>query len=382
MAESIVSKALDKHKEKKEKSKEKPRGKTVDDMDEEGLEKAPEDEDLRELVDQLKVSIKIFGAGGGGSNTLDRLTEEGITGGELIALNTDAKHLLHTHAQKKVLIGKQITSGLGAGARPEVGEKCARQSKDELQKYVDGADIVFVTAGMGGGTGTGSAPVVADMANDEGALVMGVVTLPFEAEGKERMRNAKRGLMKLEDHCHTTVVIPNDKLLELVPDLPINKAFKVADEILMESIKGMTEIITKPGLVNIDYNDMRTIMDNGELAMIGIGESDDPNNRIEEAVEQALGSPLLGEVDVSESKGALVRVMGGPNMTVSEAEKAANMVNEKISKDARIIWGCNVEEDMGNKVKILLVITNVHTESEKFADEMMASPNGEIDTVT
>ncbi|MEF8873176.1 MAG: cell division protein FtsZ [Candidatus Thermoplasmatota archaeon] len=382
MTESIVSKALDKHEEKKEKGKEKPRGKTIDEVDEEELEAAPEDEELRELVDQLKVNIKIFGAGGGGSNTLDRLTEEGITGGELIAVNTDAKHLLHTHAQKKELIGKQVTSGLGAGARPEIGEKCARQSKDKLKKHVDGADIVFLTAGMGGGTGTGSAPIIADLANDEDALVMGVVTLPFEAEGKERMRNAKRGLMKLEDHCHTTVVIPNDKLLELVPDLPINKAFKVADEILMESIKGMTEIITKPGLVNIDYNDMRTIMDNGELAMIGIGESDDPNSRIEDAVEQALGSPLLGEVDVSESKGALVRVMGGPNMTVSEAEKAANMVNEKISKDARIIWGCNVEEDMSNEVKILLVITNVHTESEKFADEMMATPDEEIDSVT
>ncbi len=382
--ESIVSQALEK--DRKKKGKEKPRGKTVDETEEETKEEseeenAPEDEELRELVDKLKVSIKIFGAGGGGSNTLDRLTQEGITGGELIALNTDAKHLLHTHAQKKVLIGKQITSGLGAGARPEVGEKCARRSKEELQKYVDGADIVFLTAGMGGGTGTGAAPVVADMAKEEGALVMGVVTLPFEAEGKERMRNAKRGLMKLEQHCHTTVVIPNDKLLELVPDLPINSAFKVADEILMESIKGMTEIITKPGLVNIDYNDMRTIMDNGELAMVGIGESNDPNRRIEEAVEQALGSPLLGEVDVSESKGALVRVMGGESMTVAEAEKAAQMVNERISQDARIIWGCNVEENMDNKVKILLVITNVHTESEKFADEVMANPSGDLDSV-
>ncbi|MBS3816782.1 MAG: cell division protein FtsZ [Candidatus Thermoplasmatota archaeon] len=380
--ESIVSEALDKHEEEKEKGKEKPRGNTIDDVDEEEMEDAPEDEELRELVDQLQVNIKIFGAGGGGSNTLDRLTQEGITGGQLIALNTDAKHLLHTHSQKKILLGKEVTNGLGAGARPEVGEKCARHSKDEIKQHIDGSDIVFLTAGMGGGTGTGCAPVVADMANDEGALVMGVVTLPFEAEGKERMRNAKRGLSKLEKHCHTTVVIPNDKLLELVPDLPINAAFKVADEILMESIKGMTEIITKPGLVNIDYNDMRTIMDNGELAMVGIGESDDPNNRIQEAVEQALGSPLLGEVDVSESQGALVRVMGGEDMTVSEAETAANMVNEKISKDARIIWGCNVEEDMGNKVKILLVITNVHTESDEFADQMMEGAEGDVDTVS
>ncbi len=376
--ESIVNDALNRH----EKGEEKPKGKTLDDVDDEELEQAPEDEELRNLVDQLQVKIKIFGCGGGGSNTLDRLTQEGLSGAELIALNTDAKHLLHTHAQKKVLIGKSITRGLGAGARPETGEKCARNSKADLEQHIDGSDIVFITAGMGGGTGTGSAPVVAEMANQEDALVMGIVTLPFEAEGKERMRNAKRGLSKLERHCHTTVVIPNDRLLELVPDLPLNAAFKVADEILMESIKGMTEIITKPGLVNIDYNDMRTIMDDGELAMVGIGESEDPNNRVEDAVDQALGSPLLGNVDTSESKGALIRVMGGPDMTVSEAEKAANMVNEQISKDARIIWGCNVDEDMGNKLKILLVITNVHSDSDHFADQVIgSSASGGIDMV-
>ncbi|MFP4000698.1 MAG: cell division protein FtsZ [Thermoplasmata archaeon] len=367
--ESIVDEALNQH----EKGEKKPR------IDEE--EKAPEDEELRDLVDQLEVQIKIFGAGGGGSNTLDRLTQEGLTGGELIAINTDAKHLLHTHAQKKILIGKEITDGLGAGARPEVGEKCARSSRDEIKKHLDESDIVFLTAGMGGGTGTGAAPVIAEQAQDEGALVMGVVTLPFEAEGEERMRNAKRGLSKLEKHCHTTVVIPNDRLLDLVPDLPLNAAFKVADEILMESIKGMTEIITKPGLVNIDYNDMRTIMDDGELAMIGIGESDASNNRVEKAVDEALGSPLLGDIDTSGSQGAMIRVMGGPNMTVEEAEKAAEMVNKKISKDARIIWGCNVDKDMGNKIKVLLVVTNVHTESEKFADEIIGTSDGAIDKV-
>ncbi len=366
--ESIVNKAVKKHDEGKEKPK----------IDE---ETAPEDEELRDLVDQLEVQIKIFGAGGGGSNTIDRLTQEGLSGGELIALNTDAKHLLHTHAQKKILLGKDITDGLGAGARPEVGEKCARNSIDEIEKHVKGSDIIFLTAGMGGGTGTGVAPVIAEKGEEEGALVMGVVTLPFEAEGEERMRNAKRGLYKMEKNCHTTVVIPNDRLLDLVPDLPLNAAFKVADEILMESIKGMTEIITKPGLVNIDYNDMRTIMDNGELAMIGIGESDAPNNKVEEAVEEALGSPLLGDIDTSESKGAMIRVMGGPSMTVEEAERAASMVNERISKDARIIWGCSVDEDMGNKIKILLVVTNVHTESEEFADQVVGSSDGNIDKI-
>ncbi len=383
--ESIVNEALNKHKEEKESGKEKPRGKTVDDVEgdvDEGEEMAPEDEQLRELVDTLEVKIRIFGCGGGGSNTLDRLTQEGLSGGELIACNTDAKHLLHTHAQKKVLLGKEITNGLGAGARPEVGEKCARHSEDDLRKHVEGSDIVFITAGMGGGTGTGTAPVVAELASDEDALTMGVVTMPFEAEGEERMKNARRGLSKMERNCHTTIVIPNDKLLDLVPDLPLNAAFKVADEILMESIKGMTEIITKPGLVNIDYNDMRTIMDDGELAMIGIGESTDPNTRVEEAVEEALGSPLLGNIDTSESQGALIKVTGGKDMTVQEAQKAADMINDKISKDARIIWGCNVDEEMGNKLKILLVITNVHSDTETFADQVIStSASGGIDKV-
>ncbi|MFO7992475.1 MAG: cell division protein FtsZ [Thermoplasmata archaeon] len=352
---------------------EKPRGKTIDEIDEEGPQGAPEDKELRQLLETLEVKIRIFGCGGGGSNTIDRLTQEGITGAELVACNTDAKHLLHTHAQKKILLGRKKTRGLGAGARPEIGEESALEAKQEIKPHVEGSDIVFITAGMGGGTGTGSAPIIGEMAKNEGALVMGIVTLPFQAEGRERMKNAKRGLMKLERFCDTTVVVPNDKLLELVPNLPLDAAFKVADEVLMESIKGITEIITKPGLVNLDYNDVRTIMDEGGLAMIGIGESDDPNQRVDEAVEQAIGSPLLGNVDLSDSKGALIRVTGGHDMTVSEAERAADLVNSKISPDARIIWGCNVEEDMKNTMKILLVITNVHSDSEKLADSVFSS---------
>ncbi len=376
--ESIINQALNKH-EKDE--REKPRGKTLDDVDKEKIEEAPEDEELRNLLETLEVKIRIFGCGGGGCNTLDRLTQEGISGAELIACNTDAKHLLHTHAQKKVLIGKNTTRGLGAGARPEIGEESARESKEDLKKHMEGADIVFITAGMGGGTGTGVAPVVAELAKEEEALVMGIVTLPFEGEGKERMKNAKKGLSKLERYCDTTVIIPNDKLLELVPNLSLNAAFKVADEILMESIKGMTEIITKPGLVNLDYNDVRTIMDDGGVAMIGIGDSDDPNNRVDDAVNQAIGSPLLGEIDLSDANGALIRVTGGPDMTVTEAERAADLVNEKISGDARIIWGCNVEEDLKNTMKILLVITNVHSESDQLAHKSMLGSGDGIDMV-
>ncbi len=362
--EKIVSEALNRHEKENESGIKKPRIENGE---------APEDEELRKLLETLEVKIRIFGCGGGGSNTVDRLTQEGITGAELIACNTDAKHLLHTHAQKKVLLGKNKTRGLGAGARPEIGEESAYEAKAELEKIIDGSDIVFITAGMGGGTGTGTAPVIAEMSKNVGALTMGIVTLPFPGEGRERMKNAKRGVMKLERSCDTTVVIPNDKLLELVPNLPLDAAFKVADEVLMESIKGITEIITKPGLVNLDYNDVRTIMDDGGLAMIGIGESDDPNNRVDEAVNQALGSPLLGDIDLSEAKGALIKVTGGEDMTVKEAERAAELVNQRISPEARIIWGCTVEQGLKNTIKILLVITNVHTDSEKAADMIIGS---------
>lgn len=367
LMEKLVSEALNRHVREKEHDTKKPR---IDEGE------APEDEELRKLLETLEVNIKIFGCGGGGSNTVDRLTQEGITGAELIACNTDAKHLLHTHAQKKVLLGKNKTRGLGAGARPEVGEESAMESKAELESIIEGSDIVFITAGMGGGTGTGTAPVIASMAKDEGALTMGIVTFPFQGEGRERMNNAKRGLMRLERFCDTTVVIPNDKLLELVPNLPLDAAFKVADEVLMESIKGITEIITKPGLVNLDYNDVRTIMDDGGLAMIGIGESDDPNQRVDEAVNQALGSPLLGNIDLSEAKGALIKVTGGEDMTVKEAERAAELVNSRISPEARIIWGCTIEHDLKNTIKILLVITNVHSDSESAANMVLGGDDG------
>ena len=320
---------------------------------------SPDDEELRKLVETLQVKIKILGCGGGGSNTINRLYEEGIVGADLIALNTDAKHLLTVKAHKKILTGKKLTRGLGAGAIPEIGEKAAQEAEDEIESAIDGADIVFVTAGMGGGTGTGTGYYVARKAKESGSLVMSVVTLPFKAEGTKRMENAIKGVEKLRRVCDTTIVIPNDKLLELVPRMPLEAAFKVADEILMQSIKGLTEIITKPGLVNLDYNDVRTIMEGAGMAIIGIGESDDPTSRVDVAMTEALSSPLLGEVDISEGRGALVRVVGGPDMTVSEAEKAAKMVSERISKNARIIWGCSVEPELERTIKILVVITGV-----------------------
>ncbi len=329
-----------------------------------GIEGSPDDAELRALVETLKISVKIVGCGGGGSNTVNRLTDTGVTGAEMAAINTDATHLLHMHVPKKILIGRRATKGLGAGALPEVGETAARENEEDIKGFLDDAHVVFVTAGMGGGTGTGSAPVVAQMAKEQSnAMVMGIVTMPFKAEGHMRYDNALKGLNKLRQHCDTTIVIQNNKLLELVPRLPLDAAFKVADEILMNSIKGITETVTKPGLVNLDFSDLMTVMTNGGVAMIGIGSSDDDRERVDMAVNEALTSPLLGDVDLSNAKGALVRVVGGHDMTLAEAERAVELVGEKISPNARIIWGCSVDPTISKEVQILLVITGVSAPS-------------------
>jgi len=328
----------------------------------EGLEPPIEaDEELRKIVESLDIKISIIGCGGGGSNTVRRLGEAGVVGATLVAMNSDAKHLLSIAAPNKVLLGRTTTRGLGAGAQPDVGQRAADEAREDIIRFVNGRDIVFVTAGMGGGTGTGSAPFVADLAKRRGSLVMGIVTMPFRAEGKLRMENAMRGLNRLKDFCDTTIVIENDKLLDLVPKLPIEAAFRVADEVLMQSIKGITEIITKPGLVNVDFNDMLTIMENGGVAMIGIGESNDSRERIKNAVEEAISSPLLGDVDLKSAGGALIRVVGGPDMTVSEAERAAALVGKEINPMAHIIWGCSVEPECEGTVKVMVVITGVES---------------------
>ncbi len=318
-----------------------------------------DDDELRRLVESLRIGITIVGCGGGGSNTINRLTKTGITGATLVAANSDARHLLAIRSPNKIILGKVLTKGLGAGAIPEVGRKAAEEAQEELRQYIDGSRVVFITAGMGGGTGTGSAPYVAEIARRSGALTMGIVTLPFKAEGRLRMENAQKGLKVLRENCDTTIVILNDQLLKLVPKLPLEAAFKVADEVLMYGIKGLTEIITKPGLVNVDFNDINTIMKDGGMAMIGMGESDDGNERVYQAVREAMESPLLGTIDLSAAKGALIRVVGGPDMTVGEAEKAAELVSSKLSPRARIIWGCSVEPEMEGKVSLLVVITGV-----------------------
>jgi cell division protein FtsZ len=279
-------------------------------------------------------------------------------------MNTDAKHILGVKADKKILLGKVLTRGLGAGAKPEVGEKAALEAEDAIADYLKNAQIVFVTAGMGGGTGTSSSAVASRLAKAEGALTIGVVTLPFKSEGELRMKNAMAGLARLAKICDTTIVVPNDTLLELVPRLPVQAAFKVADELLVQTISGLTEMLTSAGLVNVDFSDLRTILNDGGVSLIGVGESSSSNDRsgrLEEAVEDALQSPLLGKMDLKGARGALVRIVGGPDMTIEEAAAGARMVTERIRHDGRMIWGCSIEPSMEGKVKVLLIVTGAQS---------------------
>jgi len=281
--------------------------------------KGKDDADLEQFLQSAMPVIKVVGCGGAGNNTVSRLHEMGVKGAELIAVNTDAQQLVYAPADRKILIGKRTLKGLGAGSDPRLGEQAAQEDADDIKKAIEGAHLVFITAGLGGGTGSGSAPVVAEIAREVGAII-----------------------------------IPNDKLLEIAPDLPINAAFKVSDEILANAIKGITEMITKPGLINLDFNDLKTVLAKGGPAVIGLGESQSdgaPEDRALEAVEDALASPLL-DVDISEAERALVNVVGGADMTLKEAEMIAEAVQSKIHPRAHIIWGAMIDpEIVGMKLR-------------------------------
>ncbi len=315
------------------------------------------DAELEELLAKKAAAIKVVGIGGAGNNTLNRMAEIGIKGAELIALNTDAKDLLCCVADKKILIGKETSGGLGAGSNPKVGAESAKEQESEIKKALKGADMVFITCGLGGGTGTGAAPVVAEIAKKMGALTVGVVTIPFTMEGKRRMDNAVEGLERLQANTDTIIVIPNDKLLEIAPDLPLYTAFKVADEILTNAVKGISELITKPGLINRDFADIKNIMKEGGVAMIGVGESDSANRAVE-SVEKAINNPLL-DVDISGASGALIVVSGGPTMTLEEAKKVIEVISAKLDEDAKINWGAQISNDLHDTIRTLLIITGV-----------------------
>lgn len=315
------------------------------------------DEELEQFIEKQKATIKVVGCGGSGNNTINRITEVGIVGVDTVAINTDAQDLLYTTSNKKILIGRELTKGLGAGSEPRLGEEAARENESDIKKALQGCDMVFVTCGLGGGTGTGSAPVVSQVAKKLGALTVGVITMPFSMEGHRRYENAVIGLEKMEQVTDTLIVIPNDKLLELAPELPLHTAFKVADEILTSAVKGIAELVTKAGLVNLDFADIRAVMKGGGVALIGVGESD-TENRATEAVEKAISNPLL-DVDISGANGALINVVGGEDMTLDEARKVVENVTEKLDEDARVIWGAQIYKDMDKTIRTMLIVTGV-----------------------
>ena len=317
------------------------------------------DKELAELIKKQTAKIKVIGIGGGGNNSLSRMREIGIRGGELIAVNTDAQDLLYANADQKILIGRELTQGLGAGSNPKVGEEAAKESESEIKKKIAGSDMIFITCGLGGGTGTGAAPVIASLAKKQGALTIAVVTLPFTIEGKKRIENAMEGLERLEEVVDTLIVIPNDKLLELAPDLPLQTAFKIADEILTNAVKGTTELVTTTGLVNLDFADIKAVMVNGGVSLIGMGESDSGSRAIE-SVEKAIQNPLL-DVDISNATGALVNIVGGPDMSLDECKSIIETVGNQLNPDAKLIWGAQISPDMDKSIRVLLIVTGVQS---------------------
>ncbi|MFA4946204.1 MAG: cell division protein FtsZ [Candidatus Micrarchaeia archaeon] len=322
---------------------------------------SPEDAELVKFLEDSAPKIFVIGTGGSGCNTINRMSQVGITGATLVAMNTDAQHLLGVKAYRKLLLGKKKTKGMGAGSNPVVGEAAAQESEQEIKTLLADADLVFVTCGMGGGTGTGSAPIIAKAAKDSGALVVGIVTIPFSSEGAKRMRNAMEGVEKLKREADTTIVVPNDKLLYFVADLPIDEAFKASDSVLSNAVKGIAELITKPGLINLDFADMRTILQESGTAMIGLGEAStiDQRNRVIEAAEKALTSPLL-DLDLSQANKALINITGGHDMTLGEAEAAVQAVSSAMAKDSHVIWGARIDDTLEkSKVRVLAVVTGL-----------------------
>ena len=317
--------------------------------------KAEIDKQLEAVLSSHKTKIRIVGTGGGGNNTVTRLVEVGISEVDIIAVNTDAQDLLYAKADHKVLIGKNITNGLGAGSDPQKGEDSAKETIEELEEILSGSDMVFITCGLGGGTGTGSAPVIADISKRCGALTIAVVTLPFSDEGVIRWENARKGLEQLQNNVDTVIVVQNDLLLDLVPDMPLNAAFKFADEILVNAVKGITELVTEKGLVNLDFADVKTIMQGGGLAMIGLGETDSQEN-IEEAAKKALGNPLL-DIDITGAKSALINITGGQDMSLKSAKTIMKTVAEQLDPSAKIIWGTRIDESMGQSLRVMLIVT-------------------------
>ena len=306
-----------------------------------------------------KARILVVGAGGAGSNTITRLSELGIKGATTIAINTDAKHLQVTKADKRILIGKSLTKGLGAGGYPEIGKQAVLENKNELKALLANTDLVFLTCGLGGGTGTGSLPEVARMAKEAGAITIAAVTLPFKLEGA-RIGKAEGGLDLLRKSCDTVIAIENQRLLKLAGDMPLKSAFAVADGLVATMIKGITETINEPSLVNLDYADVRAIMREGGIAAIGCGtsDSDDHDTRAQEAISRAMNHPLI-DVDYAGANGALIQVIGGNDMTMNEISKIGEVVQSQLDSSAQVMWGARILPEWEGKLQVISIVTGV-----------------------
>ena len=299
--------------------------------------------------------IKVVGVGGAGNNAVNRMIQYGLSGVEFISVNTDKQALYLSRANQKIQIGEKVTKGLGAGALPEIGMKAAEESRDDIIAALKGSDLVFITAGMGGGTGTGAAPVIAQCARELNILTIGVVTKPFSFEGRRRMQNAEQGIMQLKEAVDTLVIIPNERLLSVVGRAALVDAFKVADDVLRQGVQGISDLISKPSLINLDFADLRTIMKQTGLAHMGIGYADGDKRAIE-AARQAIESPLL-ETTIDGARGVLINVTGGPDLGLSEINEAAHLIQDAADPDANIIFGADISEEMVDGVRITVIAT-------------------------
>jgi cell division protein FtsZ len=300
--------------------------------------------------------IKVIGVGGGGNNAVNRMIASGLKGVEFIAVNTDAQALLMSQANRKIQVGEKVTKGLGAGANPEIGKKAAEESRDLIAECLKGADMVFVTAGMGGGTGTGAGPVVAEVAKELGALTVGVVTKPFTFEGRRRMTQAEQGIAELKEKVDTLIIIPNDRLLQVVEKrTSIVEAFRIADDVLRQGVQGISDLIAVPGLINLDFADVKTIMVDTGSALMGIGRANGENRGVE-AARMAISSPLL-ETSIDGAKGVLLNITGGSSLGLFEVNEAAAVIAEAADPDANIIFGAVIDETMEEEVKVTVIAT-------------------------
>jgi len=315
-----------------------------------------------------KANIKVIGCGGAGSNMVNWLSKKGIQGASIIACNTDKAHLDTIQADSKILIGRNLTRGLGCGGFPKKGAEAAEESNQELKESLRGSDLVFVCAGMGGGTGTGSAPFVAKTAKEQGSIVLGTVTMPFKIE-RARIDKAEFGLKDLRKQCDTVIVIDNNRLVQIAGNLPVQQAFAVANELVATMIRGIVETISVPSLVNLDFADVKAIMTNGGVAAIGVGSSDTAN-RVDEAVKGAMSNPLL-DISYKGATGALIQVEGGPDMTLEEVEKIGTLVTENLDEDANVIWGARISEHMTGRLTVITIMTGVTSPSIMGKDTQM-----------